>query len=764
MAVSLSPFAGAGAQFFDNNGVILSGGKIYTYAAGSTVPLASYTSVSGATPHSNPIVLDSAGRVPGGEIWLLDGTRYKFVVETSTGILIGSYDNINQISSSSASVANYIGDGVTTVFGIGDTPPTKLATDVYINGVYQNKNTYDVSGADIVFTQAPPLNSLIEIVTQQSSVITATSAGSVSYTPRFTGAVTSTVQDKLEEVVSVEDFGAVGDGVTDDLPAFQAAVDYLLSTASKFRGGTVTYGRGRYLLNGTLQINGSGITLKGPTIPERSVSNVQSNLTAGALIGGATTGPVIAVRAGDTVLENVFVTSTSERRAAAISRASLTSNNGISIELPDSSGAIGANVIFNNVMVRNQPAEGVYMAGHWVNVTLENLVCIANGGHGLAIDNGTLVGRANLFRPGIINIINYRAFDNGGHSYAVGHPSDGAEIPYRVYILNSETFRNGLSESQRYIDAGSFLRAENALVQVSANGGTGVGNTPSRATIAISGRQVVLDTCRYINGTQNVLLKNYAGITTRLVSFRGGWVSSDTPATNFIETDTGCAQITVEDVAGDFTVYISNNNLSGLIIKNSLTAANGFEYSFRASDFNYNSSAKVRNIRPHETDNAFNLTGDEAVRIGGLVGSTQVSGMLRVSQNSGSTGDASIRCDVGSNQWIFGTRRSANTFSLRNSNTFSNSGNIINVLSDGGTNGFVGFGPNTTAPAHRVDVNGSVNVRTGGAFRFNGTQVVGARQIDAALANTPNSGDANTDALITALKNVIIAHGLGAAS
>lgn len=94
MAVNLSPLGGAGAQFFDNNGVILSGGKIYTYAAGTTTPQATYTSASGATPHANPIVLDSAGRVPGGEIWLTDGLSYKFVIETSTGILIGTYDNI----------------------------------------------------------------------------------------------------------------------------------------------------------------------------------------------------------------------------------------------------------------------------------------------------------------------------------------------------------------------------------------------------------------------------------------------------------------------------------------------------------------------------------------------------------------------------------------------------------------------------------------------------------------------------------------------
>lgn len=95
MTVNLSMLAGAGAQFFDNNGVILSGGLVYTYAAGTTTPQATYTTSSGSTAHTNPIVLDSAGRVPsGGEIWLTDAVAYKFLTRTSAAVLIGTYDNI----------------------------------------------------------------------------------------------------------------------------------------------------------------------------------------------------------------------------------------------------------------------------------------------------------------------------------------------------------------------------------------------------------------------------------------------------------------------------------------------------------------------------------------------------------------------------------------------------------------------------------------------------------------------------------------------
>jgi len=98
MAVNLSALAGAGQQFFDNSGVILSGGKLYSYAAGTTTPQATYTSASGSTAHTNPIVLNSAGRVATGEIWLTAGSNYKFALYTSTDVLITTWDNITGIN------------------------------------------------------------------------------------------------------------------------------------------------------------------------------------------------------------------------------------------------------------------------------------------------------------------------------------------------------------------------------------------------------------------------------------------------------------------------------------------------------------------------------------------------------------------------------------------------------------------------------------------------------------------------------------------
>ena len=164
MAVFLSPVGGAAAQFFTNSGVILSGGKLYTYAAGTTTPAATFTSSSGNTNHTNPIILDSAGRVPGGEIWL-SASPYKFLLKDSNDVLIGTYDNVSGIGAASYQVNNFTGTGSQTVFTLSAASLLgENFTFVYINGVYQNKNTYTVSGVTLTFSQAPPLTSLIEVM------------------------------------------------------------------------------------------------------------------------------------------------------------------------------------------------------------------------------------------------------------------------------------------------------------------------------------------------------------------------------------------------------------------------------------------------------------------------------------------------------------------------------------------------------------------------------------------------------------------------
>ena len=227
------------------------------------------------------------------------------------------------IGQGSASITrnDYTGNGSQTVYTLTTEPETVNNTQVYIDGVYQEKDTYGVSGTTLTFTQAPPLNSSIEVLViaagailpsaYSGQVVTATAgqtvftttttytpgansvlvfvnglrmlpgsdyletdantvtftsgltsgdevafligrvinetigAEQVGYQPGGVGAVATDVQTKLRETVSVKDFGAVGDGTTDDTAAVQAAID---------AATTVYFPEGDYLVSQAIQI------------------------------------------------------------------------------------------------------------------------------------------------------------------------------------------------------------------------------------------------------------------------------------------------------------------------------------------------------------------------------------------------------------------------------------------------------------------------------------------------------------------------------
>ena len=178
-----------------------------------------------------PVVADRANRILSFD---QDGN---LLASTASGFFVGA-NFFNQ---------TYTGDGSTTSFALTIDPGTKNNIQVYIDGVYQNKATFSITGTAITFTEAPPLNAAMEFIIGNAVDNVSSDANLVNYNQGGTGAQTRTVENKLQESVSVKDFGAVGDGVADDTAAIQAALN---------TGGTVYIPDGAYIISSMLTVSG----------------------------------------------------------------------------------------------------------------------------------------------------------------------------------------------------------------------------------------------------------------------------------------------------------------------------------------------------------------------------------------------------------------------------------------------------------------------------------------------------------------------------
>ena len=289
MAVNLSPVGGVAAQFFTSTGAVLTGGKLYTYAAGTTTPATTYTTSNGSTPWTNPVVLDAAGRVPGsGEIWLTDGIIYKFVLKDSNDILIATYDNIIGINSNFVNFTNSqeiqtatAGQTVFTLTTMQYQPGTG-SLSVFVDGVNQygpgaQYAFVETNDTTVTFATGLHVGASVKFTTSAINASSYGTAAQIAYTPPFVNSAITNVEDKLAQYISVKDFGAVGDGTTNDFAAISAAV-----TASS--GRNLFFPAGIYKVSSNL------------TIPE-TVCSVMENGAEYSIDSGVTItiyGPVVA--------------------------------------------------------------------------------------------------------------------------------------------------------------------------------------------------------------------------------------------------------------------------------------------------------------------------------------------------------------------------------------------------------------------------------------------------------------------------------------
>ncbi|MCP3709721.1 glycoside hydrolase family 55 protein [Paraburkholderia sp. CNPSo 3274] len=292
-------------RFYDNNNNPLAGGQLYTYQAGTTTPTTTYTDATAGTPNSNPIILNARGEAP---VWLSPVQAYKFVLEDANGNTIWTADQIT--SPAPVAVGNMTdekgsGGQIGFVNGVDFTAGTSLTLTlsqnygsssnlwVAFDAAEQGGDTFSLGGAN---NETLTFNAPIPVGTQKVYVKGGTSlsvgtpgAGAVtdasvaagagiqssklSYNEGGAGALTRTVQSRLQDFVTVKDFGATGNGSTDDTAAIQAAI----TAVGNAGGGTVYFPPGTYKIS-SLTVPTTGVFLLGAG--KNATNLAPSSLTA----------------------------------------------------------------------------------------------------------------------------------------------------------------------------------------------------------------------------------------------------------------------------------------------------------------------------------------------------------------------------------------------------------------------------------------------------------------------------------------------------
>jgi hypothetical protein len=236
--VQLAPLA---LQQFNQNGSPVAGGQLFTYAAGTTNPIATYTDSTGLVANANPIILDANGQA---SIWLLPSVAYKFVLSpaTDTNPPTNPYWTVNNITSNSGpAVGNETDEkgsggqvgfvaGVDFVAGPGPTSVTLSQNYgsagnlwVQFDAASQGGDTFTLGGANnetLTFPAGIPVGTQ-KLYVKGGTVLTIGAPGAGTVTDSSVSS-SSRLYNRIFDIYDVKDYGAVGNRSTDDSAAFRA--------------------------------------------------------------------------------------------------------------------------------------------------------------------------------------------------------------------------------------------------------------------------------------------------------------------------------------------------------------------------------------------------------------------------------------------------------------------------------------------------------------------------------------------------------------
>jgi hypothetical protein len=314
--------------------------------------------------------------------------------------------------------------------------------------------------------------------------------------------VKGSVWDGIDNFFSanVKDYGAIGDGATDDTTAIQAAI----TAVEQSNGGYVYFPAGEYLTSAVLTCTNFGVILKGDGVDSTVIT------------GSHTTNPVIRVMGAHSGVKDMTITANATRTAAALTA----TNCGILHEPADSASVTAKHFEYSNIKIGNQPGHGICFVNGFFGGVLHNFRIHDNDGHGVVIDNGELTSRTNKTRPGGIFIHSGVIQDNGGHAVRGGGDDSSLNYPYRIRCMDVDSFRNATDAAVRNSLHAWWFYGESSNIENCAFGGNDVAaGAPVRAGIYIAGRSLFLTNNRYVDMLTNAIeVGNITEVATRGVS------------------------------------------------------------------------------------------------------------------------------------------------------------------------------------------------------------------------------------------------------
>lgn len=448
MTTQLSPVPKL--QFLDANGNPLVGGKLYSYAAGTTTPLATYADYGGATPNANPVILDSRGEA---NVWL-DSSLYKLKLTSATDVEIWTVDNVG----GPATLAQLASSGGSALIG---------------------------------FLQAG------------------------------TGAVTRTAQAKMRDVISVKDFGAVGDGVADDTTAMQAAHN---------TSQIVYYPPGTYKFTTLTNITAGGIIGAGQT----QTKLISTNTTSADLItftGPSVGGPQNSLTFRDFLLQGEAPTKTA---GAGIKIAPATSDN--------------IYAFANNVSISYVPIGFDFVRASFFKLIACNLLAYTVAGVQIANANNNDAGDSE-----VIGCAFSTPYSGGSFSAGVKHLSSGG-----LRIIGNKFLGGNYGYWLNYTDSdGTGANTSIAIIS-----GNSIENFYSNA-ISLTKASASLTSFKNVVISDNEIAIALSGTSAFLIaSDSGAWLQSVTITGNILQLP-GITNSYGIVLAGVTCLNISGNTFRG---------------------------------------------------------------------------------------------------------------------------------------------------------------------------------------------------------